>query len=135
MSNRPQTFCHVSTARSALAADGGHAAGGLDEALLADVVLELLGPHGIADDPFELNVVSTVSDRGAQVGFVQREQAGAKPSVGGQANPVTVAAERLGDRVDEADPSGAVLEAIDAGGGMGLARLGLERIDRVDHGA
>src|SRR5947209_16554257 len=37
-----------------LPADGGHAARGLDEPGLADVVLELLAPHGVADDLLKL---------------------------------------------------------------------------------
>src|SRR5580704_18684627 len=115
-----------------LAADGGHAASGLDEPGLADVVLQLLEPDRVADDPRELVVVGSVAERTAQVGLVQREQARAQVAVGRQANAVTIAAERLGHRVYEADLAVAVREPVDAGGRVGLAWLGLERIDGVD---
>jgi hypothetical protein len=72
-----------------------------------------------------------VAQRRAQVGLVQREQAGAQAAVGGQADAVAVAAERLGDRVDEADRARAVGEAVDARGRVRLARLGLERAGRA----
>ena len=41
----------------------------------------------------------------AQVGLVEGEQARAQAAVGGDADAVAVAAERLGDGVDEADPA------------------------------
>ena len=104
----------------------------LDEARLADVVLELLAPHGVADDLLELAIVGALAQRGAQVGLVQREQARAQAAVGGQPDPVAVAAERLRDRIDEADPALAVGEAVHPGGRVRLARLGLQRIHGVD---
>ena len=70
---------------------------------LVDVVLELLAPDRVADDLLELGVVGARAHRRAQVGLVEREQAGAQLAVGGQADAVAVAAEGLGDRVDEAD--------------------------------
>ena len=51
----------------------------------------------------ELGVVGARAQRLAQVGLADREQAGAELAVRGQADAVAVGAERLGDRVDEAD--------------------------------
>src|SRR4051794_35298579 len=117
-----------------LAADLRHRARRLDEARVVDVVLELLAPHRVADDLLEVVVGGAGAQRRAQVGLVQREQAGPQPPVGGQPDAVAVAAERLRDRVDEPDPPAAVGEPVDARGGAGLARLGLERPRRLDPG-
>ena len=65
--------------RAGLTADRAHRARGLDEAGLADVVLELLAPDGVADDLLELVILGAVPHRTAQVGLAQREQAGAQP--------------------------------------------------------
>ena len=86
----------------------------LDEAGLADVVLELLAPHGVTDDPLELGVRGALAQRPTQVGLVQREQACAEPPVGSETDAVAVTAERLGYRIDEADPAAAVSKAVDA---------------------
>jgi hypothetical protein len=51
----------------------------------------------------ELGVVGARAQRRAQVGLADAEQAGAQLAVGGQADAVAVAAERVGHRVDEAD--------------------------------
>ena len=75
----------------------------LHEAGLVDPVLELLAPHGVADDLLEVVVGRAGAQRRAQVGLADAEQAGAQLAVGGQADAVAVAAERLGDRVDEPD--------------------------------
>src|SRR5579875_1040697 len=117
------------------AADRRHRARGLDEPGLADVVLELLAPDRVPDDARDLGVARPGAQRAAQIGLVQREQAGAQPAIGGEPDAVAVGAERLGDRVDEADPAVGVGEAVDAGGGARLARLGDERVDRLDRGA
>ena len=77
----------------------------------------------------ELGVGGAGAQRLAQVGLVQREEAGAQLALGGQADPVAVGAERLGDRVDEADLALAVGEAEHARGGRRLARQLLERVD------
>ena len=54
----------------------------------------------------------------AQVGLVDREEAGAQLAVGGQADAVAVGAERLGHRVDEAELAAPVREAEHARGGV-----------------
>ena len=53
----------------------------------------------------ELVVGRAGAQRPAQVGLGLREQAGAQLAVGGQPQPVAVAAERPGDRRDDADPA------------------------------
>ena len=75
------------------------------------------------------------AQRRAQVGLAELEQAGAQLAVGGQADAVAVAAERLGDRVDEADAARAVGEAEDARRGAAAraarARAGRPRGSRA----
>src|ERR671933_972847 len=117
------------------AADRAHRARRLHEARLVHAVLELLAPDRLADDPHDLVVARAVAQRRAQVGLVEGEQARAQAPVRGQADAVAVAAERLADGVDEADPALAVGEAVHARGGVGLARLGLERIHGGDRRA
>src|SRR3954468_17736789 len=121
--------------RAALAADGRHRPGGLTEALLSHVVLQLLAPHRVADQGLEFVIARTAAERFAQVGLVKREEAGAELALGRQPYAVAVRAERLGDRVDEADLALAVGEAEDACSRRGLARQFLERVDRIDHRA
>ena len=77
--------------RSRSAADGRHRPGGLDEPGLTDVVLELLAPDGLANRALELIIVGAVAQRPAQVGLVEREQAGAQASIGCQTDAVAVA--------------------------------------------
>src|SRR4051812_39498385 len=105
---------------AASAADGGHRARWLHEAGLVDAVLELLAPDGVADDRLQLVVADAGAQRRAQVGLVDREEAGPQAALGCDPDAVAVAAERLTDRVDEADPALAVGEAVDAGCGAGL---------------
>ena len=57
----------------------------------------------VADDLGQLGVGRAGAQRAAQVGLGVREQAGAQLPVGGQPQPVAVAAERPGDRGDDAD--------------------------------
>jgi hypothetical protein len=96
------------------------------------VVLELLAPHRVADDLRELVVEGAGAQRGAQIGLVHREQAGPQHALGGDADAVAVAAERLRDGGDEADLALAVGEAPAAGGRVLLALERLERVSRVD---
>ena len=79
----------------ALTADGGHCPRRLNEAGFADVVLELLAPDGVADDPLEFVVAGAVAHRRAQIGLAEREQARPQLALGGEADPVAVAAERF----------------------------------------
>ena len=80
----------------------------------------------------ELVVGRAGAQRLAQVGLVHREQAGAQLALGGHADAVAVAAERLGDGGDEADLALPVGEAPAARRAVALAADGLERIRRVD---
>src|SRR4051794_19514848 len=100
------------------AADRAHRARRLHEPRLVDTVLELLAPDGLADDPRDVVVARAVAQRRAQVGLVDREQARAQAPVGGEADAVAVTAERVADRVDEADLALAVGEAVHARGGV-----------------
>src|SRR5919197_6501952 len=109
--------------------DRAHRPRRLAEAGLGDVVLQLLAPDGFADDVFQLVVAGAGAQRALQIGLVQAEEASAQAAVGGQADPVAVAAERLRDRVDEADLAAAVGEAVDARGGVPAATERLERAD------
>src|SRR5690349_10922949 len=91
VTSRAKGFSRVESrprADVALAADGGHRPGGLAEALLAHVVLELLAPDGISDQALEVGIGCTISQRFAQVGLVQREQAGSELALGCQPHPV-----------------------------------------------
>ena len=67
----------------------------------------------------EFGVGRAGAQRPAQVGLGLREQAGAQLAVGGEPQPVAVAAERPGDRRDDADPArparpGVAVRAVDA---------------------
>src|SRR6266516_411160 len=95
-------------------------------------MLQLLAPDGVAHDRLELRVGGARAHRLAQVGLMQREQAGAQLALGGQADAVAVGAERLGHRVDEPDLAFAVGEAEHARGGRRLARQLLKRVDGSD---
>ena len=78
----PGDLSTISAAVSA--ADALHRPRRLDEAGLADVVLQLLAPDGVADDRLELLVARAGAQRLAQVGLVQREEAGAQLALGRQ---------------------------------------------------
>src|SRR5918999_1886890 len=121
-----------SVLRTSLAADRGHRARRLAEARLADPVLELLAPDGVANRALELGVARPAAEWRAQVGLVDREQAGAELALRGQPDAVAVRAERLGDGVDEADLALAVREAVHARCRVRLARELLERVHAVD---
>src|SRR5436853_6532534 len=105
------------------AADGRHRARRLDEAGIADVVLELLAQDSPANDPLELAIARAITQRLAQIGLEQREQTRAQMAVGGQPDPVAVRAEWLRDGIDEAELPPPIGEAGDPGRGMRLARL------------
>src|SRR4051812_29936858 len=55
-----------------LAADGGHRPCGLAEAFFAHVMLQLLAPHGVADDRLDFFIRGPGAQWVAQVGLVQR---------------------------------------------------------------
>src|SRR5689334_9033976 len=75
---------------AALAADCGHRASGLPEALFSNLVLQLLAPHRVADQRLDFLIRGSRAHRLAQVGLVQREEAGAQLALGGQAHAVAV---------------------------------------------
>ena len=82
-STSTRSCCATSTAprtspprRRRSAADSAHRAGRLDEARLVHVVLELLAPDRVADELLELLVARAGAQRLAQVGLVEREEAG-----------------------------------------------------------
>jgi hypothetical protein len=60
---------------SRLPADPAHGPRRGPEARLVDAMLELLAPHGVADDFLQLGVVGAGAKRSAQVGLVHREKA------------------------------------------------------------
>src|ERR687897_3282296 len=117
---------------SRLPADPAHGPRRGAEARLVDVMLQLLAPHGVADDPLQLSVVRAGAQRVAQVGLVAGEEAGAKLSVAGQADPVAVGAERLRDRVNEADLARAVGKPEHPRSGRGLAGQLLQPVSGLD---
>src|SRR3954453_3733101 len=119
-------------AGSASAADGGHGARRLPEALLAYVVLQLLAPHRVADQALDLLIRGPRPQRPAQVGLVKREEAGARLALGGQGHAGAVGAERVPGGVDEADLALSVGEAEDARGRGRLPRELLQRVDGMD---
>jgi hypothetical protein len=81
--------CPGSSKRGALsAADGGHRAGGLQEAGIVDAVPGQFGGDGAAPDGGQLAVVGSGPKRRAQITLVAGEQAVADLAVGGQPDPV-----------------------------------------------
>src|ERR687895_1375907 len=110
--------------RATLSADARHRARRLAEAGLAHVVLELLAPDGVAHDPLELVIGGARTQRAAQVGLVQREQARPQHALGGQPDAVAVAAERLRDGGDEAELATAIRERVAPRGAVALAAEG-----------
>ena len=110
----------------------GHRARGLHEALVVDVVLELLLPHRVAHDLLELRIGRAGAQRTAQVGLGHREQAGAQLALGGDADPVAVTAERLAHRGDEPDRALPVGELPAPRRAVTLAPQLLQRVRGVD---
>src|SRR5207249_10079864 len=92
------------------AADLRHRSACPYEAWLVYPVLELLVPDGEAEQALELVVGGSLPQRRLEIPFPPGEEARSELSVGGQPYPVAVRAERLRDRVDEADLAGAVGE-------------------------
>src|SRR5256885_16707853 len=96
------------------AADHGHGAVGAAEALVADVVLQLLLPRRRADDLLQLLVGGAAAQRAAQIGFDRGEEARAEGALGGEADAIAFGAERPPDRGGGDHPAGpAVSEAGD----------------------
>src|SRR2546426_10544787 len=107
---------------TASAAYSAHRPRRLAEPWLAHVVLELLAPHGLADQLVELGVGCARAQRLPQVGLVQREEAGAELAFRRQPDAVAVCAEGLGHRVHEPDLAAPVGEAENPRGGRPPAR-------------
>src|SRR5882672_6681888 len=68
-------------------------------------------PDYLTESPSDLPVFDAAPEQRFQILFVQAEQAGAYFSVGGEANPVAMTAERLADGRDDADLPSALREA------------------------
>ena len=79
---RAATCSQASATSSSVAADPRHRARRLDEARLADVVLELLAPDRVAHDLLDLGVASRPSRSGARrsVSFMENRQVRSIPS-------------------------------------------------------
>src|SRR5215472_15147260 len=84
------------------APDGRHWPGGLEEPRLVDPVPGQLAGDRLPPQFRQFLVARPGPHRIAQVALILREQAVANLAVGGQPNPVTCAAERPGDRADDA---------------------------------
>src|SRR5215218_11367934 len=95
-------------------------------------MLELLAPYGVAYDLLDLGVRRARPQRRAQVGLVHREEARAERPLGGEPDPVAVAAERLGDGGDEADLAAPVGEPVAPRGAVALAAQRLEFVLGLD---
>src|SRR5207302_7921197 len=120
-SERPILLAHrTARPRKLSAADLRHRARGADESALVDPMLELLVGDRLADRRRQLRVGGSVAERGLEIPFPGREEAGAELAVGGDADPVAGRAERLRDGVDEADLALPVGEAVALGGRRGL---------------
>src|SRR5579884_4013330 len=97
-----------------LAADHRHAAICALKSLVANVVFEFFMPDGTAYHLCQFLVTGVGAHDGAQVGLLGGEQAGTQLPIGGQTDTVATGAERLADRIDEADLADAVGEGIAA---------------------
>src|SRR5205085_2929644 len=115
-----------------LTADLAHRPRCAHKARIVDLVLELLVGDREPDQLFEPFVRGAVAERALQIPFAAREQAGSQLPVRGQTDAVAGRAERLGDRVDEADLAGAVGEAEAPRGRRRLRRQLLERPTLLD---
>ena len=124
----------IASPRAPSAADGGHRPVGLEERRVVDAVAGALAEH--RDDPAlgDLLVGGAGAQRRTQVGLLAGEQAVADLAVGGEADPVAVAAERPGDRGDDADGGRSAVDVEELGGGAaprlavrGEGELGGER--------
>src|SRR5262249_55793212 len=94
--------------------------------------VELLAPHGVANQDLDLVVAGARAQGLAQVRLADREEAGAQLAVGGKPDAVAVGAERLRDGIDEADLARPIGEPMDAGSGVRLARHLDELVPRLD---
>src|SRR5947208_4556932 len=99
------TASKVATLTHPSAANLRHRSAGANEAWIADPVLELLvpdrAPHGLCD-----RIVGLPRPQHClQIPLAAREEARAQLPVGRDPDPVAGGAERLGNRVDEADLS------------------------------
>ena len=88
---------------AASAADLAHRAGRAHEVDLADAVARPLGRNAPLDCGRQLVVAIAGAQQRPQVDLVDREQARTQLAVGGEADPVAVAAEGPGDAGDDAD--------------------------------
>src|SRR4051795_2053736 len=106
--------------RKRSAADLRHRPAGPHERNLADLVAGSFRRHRGRHDARDGVVVTALTERGPQVDLFGGEEARAQATVGGQADAVAGRAERLGDRVDDAELAPAV-EVTPAGRRLVLA--------------
>src|SRR5437899_2114222 len=111
--------------RGESAADLAHRArGALERRTLVDLVLQLLVADCLGQDVRQIVVAGSGPQRPAQVPLVDRKQARADLSIGGEPNAIARAAERLRHRVDEAELADAVAEREPSRGAAGFGRHG-----------
>src|SRR4051794_19329815 len=108
------------------AADRRHRPGRLQEARVVDAVAGQLAERGDPPAVGQLHVGGALPHRRPQVGLLAREQAVAHLAVGGQPGAVARAAERPGDRRDDADGGRPPVDQPPFGRG-GTALLGVRR--------
>src|SRR6266446_608903 len=116
-----------------LSPDKYHGTGGWHETGLIDAMALFLFHDYGADIGDQIFVGGAFAEQTAQVMIVLAEEARAELAVGGKPDAGAMAAERLGDRSDEADFTGsAVVEAVLASGLAALVGNLLERPARVN---
>src|SRR3954471_20866456 len=93
---------------------------------IVDLVLELFVTYCVANELDQLVVGGACAERGLEIPFAAREEAGAELAVGGEPDAVAARAERLRHRVDEAQLAGAVGEAVATRRGRRFRRQLLE---------
>src|SRR5207244_2412796 len=115
-----------------LASNFIHRAGRPDKVSRVDAVAWLFGADAVAEQLGEVLVGAAAAEEGAGVPFDDGEQAVANFAFGGEAEAVAIFAERLRDRIDEADGAAAVGKAKVGRRLAGIGALGgLEWADRL----
>src|SRR6476659_943291 len=95
-----------------LSADVDHGAGGGNEVGLTNVMAGFLAFHNAADELNQRFVARAAPHQFGEVVIPDGEEAGADLAVGSDAHAAAVAAERMGNRSNDADLTDAVGEAV-----------------------